>query len=290
MSIDRTGGILPNGNFKPKQFSTYMLAKYHGTHVVPLIANTDYEGDINKKGDTVVIRKRPAIETFPYQIGGKLKKQQQLADDAIELSIDYGDYFNVPIGDVDSFMNDIDTQFLVADEGAIALGDTIEQRVLQSIYANAGSTVTAASVTSSNALIFVRQCALALNKKKVPQPGRWMVIDPIFAYFLLGSELRLATTTGGTNDTNFSGELDRPVCGFKLYMSHNLHGDDTHCKALFGHRDALAFGAKITKSETVRDTEDFQDLIRSLVCYGFKVVSEDALGLLDVTSYGSLAS
>jgi hypothetical protein len=280
--------MLPNGNFRPKQYSTYMLAKYHGTHVVPLIANSDYEGDINKKGDTVVIRKKPTIQTFPYTIGGGLKKQQALADDAIELSVDYGDYFNVPLNDIDAFMNDIDTQFQVMDEGAIALGDTIEQRVLQSIWASAGSIVTAPAVNSQNAQKFVRRCSLALNKKKIPKENRWMIIDPTFAYFLLGSELRLATTTGGSNEMSYTGELDKPISGFKLFMSHNLMADDTQSKIVFGHRDALAFAAKITKTETVRDTEDFQDLLRSIVCYGFKAVQEDALGCLDVTSFDDL--
>ena len=115
-----------------------------------------------------------------------------------------------------------------------------------------------------------------------------MVIDPITAYFLLGSELRLATTTGGTNEMIQTGELDKPIAGFKLFMSNNLQASASAAKVIFGHRDALTFAAKITKSETVRDTEDFQDLIRSLVVYGFKAVQSDAFGCMDVTSFGTL--
>ena len=288
MSLQRTGGSLPNGNFIPKQFSTYMQAIYHSTHMVPLIANRDYEGDINKPGDTVYIRKKPSVQVFDYVIGEDLEKQTNLADDMTALSIDYGNYFNIPINDVDAFLSDIDVQKGVADEGAISIGDRIEKRVLQSIWASAGSTINAAAVDSTNALKFLRQAALAMQQLNVPDNKLWCVIDPIFAYFLLGSELRLATTTGGTNTTNSTYKIQQPLCGFDVYVSNNLLANATTSKILFGHMDALSFASKFQKSEVVRDTKDFADLIRTLVVYGFKVTKAEALGCINVTNFGAL--
>jgi hypothetical protein len=288
MPIARTGASLSNGNFVPKTFSTLMQALYHTTHVVPLISNRDYEGDINKVGDTVYIRKTPSVETFDYTIGQDLEKQGTLADDMTSLTIDYGTYFNVPLNDVDEFMSDIDIQKIVGVQGALAIGDRIERRVLQSVWSSASSTITAAAVDATNALKFVRQSALALTQLNVPDDKRWMVLDPIFAYFLLGSELRLATTTGGINNTNSTYKIAQPICGFDIYVSNNLLANGSTSKILFGHMDALSFASKFQKSEIVRDTKDFADLVRSLSLYGYKVTKAEAMGCINVTSFGAL--
>lgn len=288
MSLSRTGAYLPNGNFLPKQYSAYMQAIYHGTHVVPLIANRDYDGDINKPGDTVYIRKKPSISTFDYTIGQDLEKQASLADDVITLSIDYGTYFNVPINDVDEFLSDIDIQLAVADEGAVAIGDKIEQRVLQTIYASGTTTLTASALDSSTAIKYFRQAAMSLQQLNVPDNDLWAVIDPITYYFITGSSLNVATTTGGINKTLNTYKVEGKIAGFDVYVSNNLLAGTSTSKILFGHRDALAFASKFQKAEVVRDTKDFADLLRTLVVYGFKVVKPDAMGCINVTSFGTL--
>jgi len=286
MSIPRTGAMLPNGNFNPKQFSTYMQAIYHATHVVPMISNRDYEGDINKKGDTVYIRRKPGVQVFDYTIGQDLEKQTALADDLIPLTIDYASYFNIPLNDLDLFLSDIDVQQAVAEEGGFAIGDKIEQRVLQTIWSSAGSTIPTFAMSKATAIMAFAQMRMMFRQKNVPDSNNWAVIDPITAYCLGLSDLSRADVMGGAHaDLLKSGKPVDKIQGFDIYISNNTQASASTSKILCGHMDALAFASKFQKSETVRDPKDFVDLIRSIVAYGFKVTKTEALGCIDVTSF-----
>lgn len=290
MSVARAGAILPGRNFIPMQYSTYMQAKYYGDNVVPLISNHDWSGDLNKVGDTVTIRKRPSVQVYDGVIGEDLQQQASLADDTLTLSIDYFNYFNVPISDIDKFESDIDFATQILDEGEKAMSNKVETRVLSSIYSSATSTVTAAALDASNALKFFMQAALKLNLLNVPQDNRWAVIDMYTAYFLGLTELRVANTTGEGAPTSLRTGVayDKPIAGFKCYASNNLSSTASLSHVICGHMDALCFAGQIKDSETVRNPKQFGDLLRSKIVYGYKVVKPDALVHMDVTSFGSL--
>ncbi len=289
MSIARQGGILPQRNFIPQLYTTRLQAKYYADNVVPLIANHDYDEDVSKMGDTVNIRKRTQVDIKDYTLGQDLVTQDALADDAIQLTIDYGDYFAVPVRDVDRFQSDIDFATNALDEAAKALSTKAERRVLQSIYTVAGSTVTAAALDATNALKFLMQASLKLNQANAPQADRWAIIDPITAYFMNLSDLRYAYLTGDPGTPLRSGiSVDKPVAGFKVYISNNLNANASISKILCGHRDALCFASQISETETVRNTADFGDILRGLNIYGYKVTKPEALVLVDVTSFGAL--
>lgn len=289
MAIARTGAILPNKNYIPTLYSTLMQAKYYADNVVPHISNHDYSGEISKVGDVVTIRKRPSVEVKSYTVNQELETQTSLLDETLTLSIDYADYFNVPISDVDRFQSDIEFQSIVLDEGAKALATTVETRVLQSIYSSATSTVTASALDSTNALKFLLQASLKLNQLNVPQDNRFVVIDPITAYFLNLSDLKAAYLTGEGSTPLRSGiAVEKPVAGFKVYISNNLSATGSISHIVAGHMDALCFASQISKVETIRNPKDFGDLLRSLISYGFKVTQPDALVHVNVTSFGSL--
>lgn len=289
MSIARQGNILPNRNFIPTLYSARLQAKYYADNVVPLISNHDYDGEISKLGDTVNIRKRPSVDIRDYVLGQDLVNQDSVADDYIQLTIDYADYFSIPIRDVDKFQTDIDFATILLDEAAKAASTKAERRVLQSIYTSATSTVTASALDSTNALKFLLQCSLKLNQLNVPQEDRWAIIDPITAYFLNLSDLKAAYLTGeGSTPLRSGMAVDKPVAGFKVYISNNLNATASIAKVITGHRDALCFASQINETETLRNQSDFGNILRGLNVYGYKVVKPEALCLMDVTSFGSL--
>ena len=49
------------GIFIPEIWSGKLLEKFYAATILAAIANTDYEGEIKSKGDTVHIRTRPTI-------------------------------------------------------------------------------------------------------------------------------------------------------------------------------------------------------------------------------------
>lgn len=290
MALPQTGGMLPNGNFIPKKWSTIMLAKFIAENVVPRIANHDYEGEINGSGpgNTVEIRLRPDVDVFDYTIGQTLQKQKQLLDQLVELSIDYGKYFNVPINDLQKLWADIDYQGVVQDQGSKAMGKAVEQHVLRTIWTAAGSTVPATAIDKTNIITQFAKAALKLREKDVPEEDRWAVVDPVTAYCLGLSDLSRADVVGATgggyqNDTLTSGQIRGQVQGFKIYMSTNLQWSESGAKVLCGHKSALTFAGAITKSRVIDDRDDFGVLLQSLISYGFKVLHPESLVTLDLT-------
>lgn len=291
MAITRVGNILPNGNFIPKIWSKFMLATYLADNVVPQVTNHDYEGEIQNVGDTVGIRKEPDIEIFTGKRGEALKRQQSLADEAINLTIDYFDYFNVPVYDIDRVQTDINYAERIFGRAARNLGTVVERRVLQTVYASASSTVTQAALDATNVIKFFMQAKLALIQKNVPQDEGmlWAVIDPITAYFAGLSDLKYAHMTGeGSTSMRTGWAVDKPVAGFKVYISNNLLATAGLSHCLFGHMDAITFAAQINDNETIRDQTDFADLLRGKIVYGFKVQQPDALVHGNVTSFAAL--
>lgn len=286
MSIARQGGILPNGKFVPQLYSARLQAKYFAENVVPLIANHDYDGEISKLGDTVNIRKRPNVDIKDYVLGQDLVPQEGLADESIQLTIDYADYFDLPIRDVDKFEADIDFAMITLDEAAKGLSTKAERRVLQSIYTSATSTVSGGTLTAATVVQMILQCGLKLNQLNVPQTDRYLIVDPTTAYLLNLSDLKAAYITGdGATPLRDGNAAAKPIGGFKVYVSNNLSITTTTAKCIAGHRDALCFASQINQTETIRNQNDFGNLLRGLNTYGFKVVKPEALCLLDVTGW-----
>lgn len=294
-SIPRVSPYLPQGNFRPTLFSKYMQAVYLGTNLVPKIASHDWEGDLSKVGDRVVIRKRPAVEVFDYAIGQDLERQSALADDAITLYIAFANYFNIPINDVERFQSDIDFQAELLDEGSRALSTKVERRVLQSAYVDAGNTanVTLATDVATSAKAILNGLLVAatqLNEKNVPDDAgsRWAIIDPRSAYYLFGSDLKAAYLTGNSNTTLQTAKIQYPVAGFDVYVSNNLDVNYTTGAAhmLAGHTDAISFAGQISTSETIRNQNDFGDLIRSMIAYGYRVTRPEALVHINASGAG----
>lgn len=290
MAIAKQGAILPNGNFNPQLYSSLLQAAYFESNLVPLLANHDYDGEISKVGDTVNIRKRPNIDIRDGVIGQDLVEQASIADEYLQLTIDYFDYFNVPVDDIQKFQADVDLTSVFFDQAAKSLATKAEKRVLQSIYTSATSTVSvSAAMTSATVIQWIAQCALKMDNLLVPKEGRWLCIDNSTAYLLNLSDLKAAYITGeGASTLRTYDAISRPIAGFQVYATTNLSITSTTAKAMAGHKDALCFASQINDTETLRNPKAFGDLIRGKNVYGFKVTKPDALCLLDISNSWTL--
>ena len=80
---------------------------------------------------------------------------------------------------------------------------------------------------------------------------------------------------------------NKPVMGFNLYKSTALNRSGTDiitvsgtsngffCMA--GHMSSTATASHIAKTEVVRDTDSFSDIVRGLHVYGVKVLRPEAI-------------
>lgn len=308
-----------SGAFIPTVWSAKMNAKFYKATVFGDIANTDWQGEVSGMGDKVVINTPPTLTVSNYVPGAGLNYQVPTPD-AQELLIDKGKYFAFQVNDVLEYQSKpslIDTFSAdAAEQMRIAIDSDVLYRAFnKAANANKGANAGAKSgkynlgtdtapvtLTAGNVLEKILHLASVLDEQNLPSSDRWLLIDPFTRSLLMQSNLAQANFMG--DDTSIVrngliGTIDR----FKVYVTNQLpsaiagsntpwvsgDGSDNSVTStsslarraiIAGHKSALTFASQITKMETVRNTTDFGDYIRSLNVYGSKVVKEDAMALL----------
>ena len=314
-------GNLPSGNFTPQIFSQKVLKFFRRASVAEDITNTDYTGEIENFGDTVNIIKEPTITVSSYT-RGSVVNTQDLADDQITLTVDQANAFAFKIDDIEERQSHINFEALATSSGAFSLKRKYDANVLQAISDGAGiagaddaslsggltTTNTALGTASSpinvetddagiNLMLLM---ARVLDDQSVPEENRWFVAPPIFyeKMFQAGNKIAEVQVTGDAS-SNLRNGLATPgtLAGFTCYKSTALNStsgtdqvtmtglatDASENVILAGHISAAATASHIAKTEVVRSTESFSDVVRGLHVFGRKVLRPEALvrGVID---------
>ena len=314
-------GNLPSGNFAPQIFSQKVLKFFRRASVAEDITNTDYTGEIENFGDTVNIIKEPTITVSQYT-RGSVVNTQDLADDQITLTVDQANAFAFKIDDIEERQSHINFEALATSSGAFSLKRKYDANVLQAISDGAGiagaddaslsggltTTNTALGTASSpinvetddagiNLMLLM---ARVLDDQSVPEENRWFVAPPIFyeKMFQAGNKIAEVQVTGDAS-SNLRNGLATPgtLAGFSCYKSTALNStagtdqvtlsgvatDASENVILAGHISSTATASHIAKTEVVRSTESFSDVVRGLHVFGRKVLRPEALvrGVID---------
>jgi hypothetical protein len=153
---------------------------------------------------------------------------------------------------------------------------------------------------AANLLKLILQMGAALDEQDVPIDARWLLLSPYDRQILLQSDLGKAYLTGDSTSivrTGKVGMIDR----FNVYVSNMLPRGNadkawvsgqtdpstgaayTEAAAsarrmlIAGTKDAISFANQVTKAETLRNPNDFGDLVRGLTVFGRKVVTPKCL-------------
>ena len=183
-------------------------------------------------------------------------------------------------------------------EGAAASNKGATAGALSAEY-NLGTDVAPIDqATPDNVLKAILRMSAALDEQNVPEEGRWLILTPYDRQLLMQTNIAQAYFTGDQSSTIRTGKigmLDR----FDVYVS-NLLPKGAAGKALVsgltatstgatvtsaknrrmmvaGTKSACAFASQISKTEPLRNQNDFGDLVRGLAVYGRKVVKSEAL-------------
>ena len=314
-------GNLPSGNFAPQIFSQKVLKFFRRASVAEDITNTDYTGEIENFGDTVNIIKEPTITVSSYT-RGSVVNTQNLADDQITLTVDQANAFAFKIDDIEERHSHVNFEALATSSGAFSLKRKYDANVLQTLSDGAGLagaddaslsgglTTTNTSLGTASSPINVETddaginlmllMARVLDDQSVPEENRWFVAPPIFyeKMFQAGNKIAEVQVTGDAT-SNLRNGLATPgtLAGFRCYKSTALNstaGTDqvtmsglatngTENVILAGHISAAATASHIAKTEVVRSTESFSDVVRGLHVFGRKVLRPEALvrGVID---------
>ncbi len=314
-------GNLPSGNFAPEIFSQKVLKFFRRASVVEDITNTDYAGEIENFGDTVNIIKEPTLTVSAYQ-RGSVVNPQDLADDQVTMTVDQANAFAFKIDDIEERHSHVNFEALATSSGAFALKRKFDANILQAMSDGAGIagaddaslsgglTTTNSALGTASAPINVETddaginlmllMARILDDQSVPEENRWFVAPPIFyeKMFQAGNKMAEVQVTGDAS-SNLRNGLATPgtLAGFRCYKSTALNStagtdqvtlsgvatDASENVIMAGHISSTSTASHIAKTEVVRSTESFSDVVRGLHVFGRKVLRPESIvrGVID---------
>jgi hypothetical protein len=293
---------LPSGNFTPEIFSQKVLKFFRRASVAEDITNTDYAGEIENFGDTVRIIKEPTITVSSYA-RGTVVNPQDLADDQITMVVDQANAFAFKIDDIEERHSHVNFEALATSSGAFSLKRKYDANILQNMADNAGNTGTSVGTASSPiditgsgnedvAVNLLMTMARILDDQSVPEENRWFVAPPIFYEnaFKAGAKFAEVQVTGdGTSPLRNGLVMAGNIAGFNCYKSTALNNSGTDVVTITsqdttndfvvmaGHMSSTATASHIAKTEVVRSTETFSDIVRGLHVFGRKVIRPEAI-------------
>lgn len=182
-------------------------------------------------------------------------------------------------------------------EGADAANSGATAGALSAAYNLGTDAAPIDTSTANNLLECILRMSATLDEQNVPEDGRWLVMTPFDRQILMRSDIAQANFMGDSSSTIRTGKigmLDR----FTVYVSNLLPRGDANKELVSGLTDpatgavntsaqrrtmiagtkhACSFAMTISKTEPLRNQNDFGDIVRGLVVYGRKVVKPDAL-------------
>ena len=255
------------GTFIPTLWSGKLLAKFYQNTMLSEIMNTDYEGELKNKGDTIRIRTAPSITINDYTGAGSTLATEVPVPIFQDMQVNKAKYFSVQTNDVLAQQADMDLMNMFTEDAAKQLKIAIEDEVFFNTFvtngpaaANAGATAGAISANynlgtdlapvavsgaaSAGLLNTILAMSAALDEQNVPEDGRFLVISPFDRQILMQTNIAQAYFTGDSSSiirTGKIGMLDR----FTVYVS-NLLPKGAAAKALVPGLSATSGGATLT--------------------------------------------
>jgi len=309
-----SGNSLQSTGFIPEIWSGKLVEKFYASTVLAAISNTDYEGEIKNKGDTVVIRTKPTITIKDYLADGLLEIERP-ASNIVELKIDKGKYFNLILDDVMEVQADLNMMNMWSDDAAQQFKIVVDGMVLKGLLGtpaaankgtaagkisqnvNLGATTTPIAIVARNPAATAGKVEIVdllvrlgqvLDEQNIPETGRWVVLPAWIAAQIKMSELRDAALTGDSVSILRNGRLGM-VDRFTIYVSNLLPSGVAAGLAAgewviyAGTQHGLTFASQINKVETLRSEMTFGQLLRGLQVFGYKVLDGTALAQAIVT-------
>lgn len=124
-------------------------------------------------------------------------------------------------------------------------------------------------------LQLLNKLALYLNKRDVPQEGRWVVVGPEFMELLSNEDSKLIHEDyrGGSMALDNGLVSQVKLRGFSVFTTNNATEDFI----MAGHQTAVTSASAMIKNEKIRSTDTFGDIIRGLHVFGRAIVRDNVI-------------
>ncbi|AXQ30452.1 hypothetical protein D0B54_17990 [Solimonas sp. K1W22B-7] len=287
----------------PTLFSQKATVKHYDMTVCGEITSNDWEGEVTKLGDKVVIRRTPDVSVGDYQKNLDIAYETP-EDNATELELNRGKYYAVVLDDVDRIQSDMGLMDMYAEDAAEQVVLKQDAEFLSSIVAdispqNQGASAGRKSgaidlgavgapvvIDADNAVKFLMRMNQSLTEQGVSRVGRWVVLPAWFCTILKNTDVKSALITGDAEGAIRNGRLGT-IDGLTIYESNQLtdYIDTTLnvTPVIAGHKDGVTWANQFINAEVIRLQTKFASAIRGLAVYGYKVVEPRYLSLGRVT-------
>lgn len=283
--------------FIPELWASKFLTKLYAKQVLASISNTDYEGQIKKYGDIVIVRTIPTGTIREYEKGQDLIFEH-LESPSVNLPIDHGRYFATVIDSVDRYQSDLKLLDAFAQDYTEQMANNIDTHVLASIKAgasalnkgatagkisgdiNLGAAAAPFQVTKTNVIDFIVDCGVVVGEQDVPKEGCWMVVPEWFGGIISKSDLKDASMTGDGKSVLRNGRIGI-IWPFEIFLSNNLPSivDGVTCWDVpFGNKMGLTFASQFTEMKRFEPEKTFGEAIKGLNVFGHKIMIPEAIG------------
>jgi hypothetical protein len=217
--------------------------------------------------------------------------------------VDQANAFAFKIDDIEERQSHVNFEALATSSGAFSLKRKYDANVLQAMADGAGNTGTTfgtagapLDITGTGnedvAVNLMLAMARSLDDQSIPEENRFFVAPPVFweNLFKAGSKFAEVQVTGDATSPLRNGlVMQGNIAGMQCYKTTALNnsgtdvvtiaGQDTtnDFVVIAGHMSSTATASHIAKTEVVRSTETFSDIVRGLHVFGRKVLRPEAL-------------
>lgn len=261
-------------NFIPTLWSAGVFTAFQANQVVIPTVNRQYEGDATA-GNTVRIIGATTPTIVDYKAAGRSITAEALSDSKVDLLIDQEKAFAFKVDDVDMAQaaGNFDAWTLAAGR---ALAEDAESAVIAKLLAGAGSNLnTGAGAVTVDSADKAKAAMLAirtqLTKSKVPVADRFVAVNPAMASYLIGG---LSDAAAAGSDAELRNGVLGRIYGLTVVESP-LFTEATKPVAVGYHSNVISFVSQVEKTEALRDTASFSDIVRGLHVYG-SIVTQGA--------------
>ncbi len=261
-----------------------------------LVVNRDYEGEIQRAGDTVRIPTilDPSITDYD-PVTGIVGDPAENTGDSLTFEIEIAKMFTFRVEDITRVQSQIGTTYM--PHGVQRAGRKLAEASDAWVAAKIAAAVTDAdtdrwyevdlSATGTPDKLYKQIVGMkvGLDKTNTPMSGRFLIVSPdVYGILLQDARFIDASQYGGATPIR-NGEVGR-ILGFTVVMC-NVMPDatgtpvsaDGKVHIIAGHNIATTYADQIVEVEYYRPEKFFADAVRGLHVYGAKVMRPEHLAL-----------
>lgn len=257
------------------------------------LCNTDYEGEIQEKGDTVHIVSPVAMTVRDYETDDDII-YQALSDTEKTLTIDKGSYIAGIVKDSKQAVSPFDLANIYSEDGKYQLSDAADMQIYKIMAegAHADNTIDTITLTAANIIQQIKKARTMLSKKKVSRSLDSFIVLTPDEIELVSESPQFTKATDISDDLLVTGQVGK-IAGFRVIESMNVYtqdpaaittGNPVHKLLPFGVTGATTFANAIPAEsvETGRSEKKFGTWFRALHLYGCKVIHDTRMGVIKV--------